>query len=77
LLDGMNKLIGVNSIVIRRSEFGILSAPKILPMCAKFYPNSLEELRIENCRISSESIAILLEGLVEKNYIKRFALVGV
>lgn len=76
LLEGMNKLIGVNSIVIRRSDIGFLSAPKILPLCGKFSPNSLEELRIENCNISAESITILLEGLAEKNYIRRFALVG-
>lgn len=52
ILNGLNNLKDFKKIIYRHNIFHLKSLSKIQPILEKKYPNHLEELRIENCKMS-------------------------
>ena len=75
ILDGAQKLYVVRKIVIRRNIFGPISLRRISEILPKFFPQNLEELRIERCKINKEVTLGLIKAMNEGCFLRRLALV--
>lgn len=53
------------------------SLNQIQPLLVKKIPNHLEELRLENCKISTDITMQLLEVLNQRCYISKLSLVNI
>jgi hypothetical protein len=65
ILDGAIHLESFKSLVYRKNELGLLSVAKMTNLFPRFFPKNLEELRIEQCKMSLKSIQMLLKNLIE------------
>ena len=64
-------------MIYNRNVFGGASAQGLRHIInEKSVPHHLEELRIINCKISSNAMAMLLDTLNHRNFIKRLSLVN-
>ena len=50
LLEGLEKLENVNSLVLKKEEFGVKSVELIRPLIVRPRPYNLQELRLIDCR---------------------------
>ena len=77
ILTGVEKLQDIKTLIYNRNVFGIASAEALRHIInEKSIPHHLEELRIINCKISSNAMAMLLDTLNRRNFIKRLSLVN-
>lgn len=64
LLGGLNRLQDIKSIIYIKNDFGLKCVDVITPMLTyRTIPYHLEELRIVNCKINSQTINAFLEIL--------------
>ena len=54
-----------------------MSLHNISPLLTRKHPNQLDELRLENCKISKEILLELLQTLNERCYLSKLGLVNV
>ena len=77
LLEGLGRLHDIKSIVYVKNEFLMKSVEQIEPILTfRNIPYHLEELRLVNCKISSNALTALLNIFPSRNYIKRLGLVN-
>ena len=60
ILNGINKLKDFKKIIYRHNIFQLNSLEKIQPILEKKFPNHLEDLRIENCKMSADTTRQLI-----------------
>ena len=77
ILDGTLKLYVARKVVIRRNEFGQQSLQRIEELMTRFFPQNLEELRIEKCKINREVTLGLIKAMNKGCFLRRLALVQV
>ncbi|CDW89852.1 UNKNOWN [Stylonychia lemnae] len=76
MLEGLNYVTDLKSIIYKSNEFGSKSLKMLKPLIAKSLPYHLEELRIINCKISSTTTDELLNCLYDRCFLRKLALVN-
>lgn len=77
ILEGIQKLQDFKKIIYKYNVFEGMSLHNLIPLFQRKIPNHLEELRIENCKMSQEVTLNLIESIAEKSYLKKLGLVNV
>jgi len=76
LLKGADKLEHVSSLVFKHEEFGNKSVKLIKPLVERPRPHNLQELRLIDCKVSSNVTRELITTLRESNSLKVLGLVN-
>lgn len=76
ILDGILKLKDFKALVYKMNGINSAALNKINLLFERRLPHHLEELKIIDCKINQTLIQQLLDALLKKSQIKKFALVN-
>ena len=75
LFQGLQNLFQLKSVTLRHVSLGAQFVEQLKGIFAKFFPNNVDELRIENCKITKEDSIELCRALNGECYLKKLSLV--
>lgn len=77
ILEGLSQLSNFRSIIYKKNEFTKHSLAALEPILQKPNPNSLDELKFVELKISSQCCEMLIKSLRQESYIRKLTLVNV
>ena len=75
ILEGLRDVSSLKSVTYILNDFGPKSTEKLIALLHRPAPHALEELRIENCKISTHFVNTILEELRDRCPLRKLALV--
>ena len=77
IVEGIAKMKDFKALILRLTSLNALSIEKMLPIFEHPVPYHMEELSLIDCKIGATLIEQLMDFMVEKSRIRKFALVNV